>query len=86
MINLQIANLQICKENSSVFDPDPHWFASNIIFYLRKYIIDYDMPCNYVPKLSQKPKSSLNLNESSLCLYFEKNKYVFAGLRNFKYA
>jgi hypothetical protein len=27
----QITN-QICKEKSSVSDPDPHWFASNIFF------------------------------------------------------
>jgi hypothetical protein len=26
----QSANPQICKEKSSVSDPDPHWFASEI--------------------------------------------------------
>jgi hypothetical protein len=25
--SVQIANPQICKAKSSVFDPDPHWFA-----------------------------------------------------------
>jgi hypothetical protein len=30
--SLQIANPQICKEENSVSDPDPHWFASNIFF------------------------------------------------------
>jgi hypothetical protein len=29
----QIANPQICKEENSVSDPDPHWFASNIFFF-----------------------------------------------------
>jgi hypothetical protein len=42
----QIANPQICKEKSSVFDPDLYWFASDIIFYLRKYFVDYERPCN----------------------------------------
>ncbi len=42
----QIAYPQIC-----VPDQDPHWFASNIFFYLRKNILDDEMP-----KLSKKPK------------------------------
>jgi hypothetical protein len=34
--SVQIANPQIYKAKSSVFDPDPHWFASNIFFYLNE--------------------------------------------------
>ncbi len=51
-----IENPQICNKKSSVSDPDPHWIVSNAFFYLRKYILDYQMPCNSVSKLSQKPK------------------------------
>ncbi len=36
-----------------VSDPDPHWFASNIIFNLHKHILDYEMACNSVSKLSR---------------------------------
>ncbi len=32
----QIPNPQFCKEKGSVSDPDPHWFATNTFFYLRK--------------------------------------------------
>jgi hypothetical protein len=31
----QIANQQMCKEKSNVFDPDMNWFACNTFFYLR---------------------------------------------------
>ncbi len=31
-------------------------YASNIFFYLRKCTLDYDMQCNSVLKLSQKPR------------------------------
>jgi hypothetical protein len=53
MINPQIANSRICKEKSSVSDPN--------------WLLDYEMPCN--SKLSQNQKSSLNLNDSILSLY-----------------
>jgi hypothetical protein len=55
-VSPHISNLQICKEKSSVSDPDPQMFAVNIFFYLRKYILDYEIPCNSLAKMSQKPK------------------------------
>ncbi len=54
-LNVQIAIPQF-DEKSSVPDPNPHWFASNS-FYLRRYMLDYEMPCNSLSeKLFQKPK------------------------------
>jgi hypothetical protein len=52
--NRKYTNLQ---RNSSVSNPDPNWFASNSIFYLRNYISDYEMPCNSkaVPKAKSRP-------------------------------
>jgi hypothetical protein len=44
----KMANLQIKRLCS---DLGPHWLDSNT-FYLRKFILDYEMPC----ELSQKPK------------------------------
>ncbi len=68
-----IANPQICKEKGSVSDPYPHWFDSNTFFCLRKYILDYEMPCN-CPK---SQKSSLNLNGSFFRLIFIRRKILY---------
>jgi hypothetical protein len=63
----QIANPHICKEKGSVSDPYPHWFACNTFFHLRKYILDYEMPC--LKTISKSNKSSINLKESIWSLY-----------------
>ncbi len=53
------------------------WFASNIIFYLRKYIWDYEMPCNYIPKLFQKPKVVLKFEWKHLSLYLLEEQLMY---------
>ncbi len=81
----QIANLQICKAKSRVFDPDPHWFASNIFFTYVRNSLDCWMPCN--SKLFQKPKVFYKLEEKTFSAYICKDKnYVFADFRSFKFA
>jgi hypothetical protein len=50
----QIGNPKICKEKSSVTDPDTHCFVSNILFYQRKYILIYDaMYCHVSANLKK---------------------------------
>ncbi len=43
--------------------------GSPLIFFLRKDILDYEIPGNSLSKLSKKPKVFLNLNEIILSLY-----------------
>jgi hypothetical protein len=65
----QSENQKICKEKGSVSDPDPHWLASNI-FYLGRYILDYEMPCN-----------SCNSKNLRICGFAE----LICGLPTFAY-
>jgi hypothetical protein len=54
----QIANPQISKEKTSVWDPDPHPFASKFFLpTVRQYILDSEMPRNFntVPKAKSLP-------------------------------
>ncbi len=70
--NLQISNLQIFKEKT-VFLFQIHTGFCNIIFYLPKYVLDWEMPCNVEP--SQKPKVDIKFELKHLKLIFEK-KYL----------
>jgi hypothetical protein len=45
------------------------------------YILDYEMPCN--SKLTQKQKSSINLNESILSYICKDKNDEFADLQKF---
>ncbi len=67
----KIEKPQICKEKSSVSDPDLHWFPL-LFFYLLKHILDNEMPGNSVSNCCKSQKSSLNLNEGILNLYCKK--------------
>ncbi len=65
----KIATLHICNDYSANLQGKKQrfWSISALVclwyfFYLRKYSLDYKMPCYSVSKLSQR--SSLNLNET----------------------
>jgi len=77
MINPQIPNPQFCKEKGSVSYPIPHWFASNTFFYIYQYIWNYEMPCNYISKLSQKPNVVLKFEWEHFKLIFVSEKIMY---------
>jgi hypothetical protein len=71
-VNCKSANFQ---GKSSV--SDPYWLGLPQIFFLPKYIFDYEMPSN--SKLSQKP-----LNESILSLHISvRGKFCIVDLQKF---
>jgi hypothetical protein len=72
-----IANPQICQEKSIVSDPDPNW-PPPIFFSLRKYILDYEMPC--ASKLSQKPKAVLKFEWKHFKLIFVRRKNMYSQI------
>jgi hypothetical protein len=57
MINLQMANPQIWRENISASDPDLHWFASNIIFSPSLVYFRLENAIKLCPKIVLKAKS-----------------------------